>query len=828
MSRRPLFWSAAAFAAGASFPHDAQAGAWLQFAAASLCGALAMAAASSTSAGLRSGLALLLAGFFATGRVAVHAAGEDPPGSLGAWITRHPDRFHQGIDLSGRLARGSETSGKSLHLLIDVERVRLGARPVPATGRLLLRLPRDAAPSPDVQHARRGDAVEAFVRMGAPRRYANPGSFDYPLYLRARGVVALGSIKTLRLLRIEPLEGPPAGLSLLRGADALRSGLLSRIRHSFPETDSGRRAAAVSEALLLGRRDAMTSEDLLLLQVSGLSHLLAVSGFNEAVLAAMIFLTFRAAGVRPRGAALSVLPVLALYLLVNSEESSVARAVIMATVFLSGRLLWRRPDPLASLGASALVILWSSPLQIHDPGFQLTFAATLGLMVLARSGRSAGRRERKQRRLARGLWNAVIVTLAATVATTPLSAMRFDRVAPGALPANLLAGPLMAAAFVGVVSLEAIGTIWPEGARVVARGVTWLIDATFLVASLIAETPGMSYRRPPPDVWLVSIYYAALTATTALAGRSRRRGLACVCGAVWIVAACCVVRPVDSRGTARGLRLTAIDVGQGEALLLETPEGGRLLIDAGGSALGAFDVGDRVVGPALRRLGLNSLDAIALTHPDVDHAGGAASIVRDFDPEEIWLPRGAARWREREAVENLLRAARRSGARVRMLGKDDSIDWKGTRIRVLHPPGAGAPGPTGGNEDSLVLLVEGGGRSVLLAGDAGRATETSLGDAVPLVDLLKVGHHGSRSATSNSFLRRAGPKVAIISCGRENPFGHPHPDVLDRLAASGARVCRTDRHGAITIELDPEGTRLPESCALDRTSRAPGRGTGGG
>ena len=307
----------------------------------------------------------------------------------------------------------------------------------------------------------------------------------------------------------------------------------------------------------------------------------------------------------------------------------------------------------------------------------------------------------------------------------------------------------------------------------------------------------------------------------AAAGRLRGRagGLACLAS---IGSGILLAAPVDTRRAPEGLRITMLDVGQGDASLVETPMRRRILVDAGGSPRGTFDVGERVVSQALWAMGIQSLDVVAVTHDDADHLGGAASVVANFHPREVWLPEGAQHWPPGPGIERLRAAAIKAGASLRHLARGSNLLLPGAEVLVMNPPSrtpGGVQDTLPDNESSLVLLVRHAGRLALLTGDAGARTERLLMNLLPAIDVLKVGHHGSRTSTSAGFIAAARPKVALISCGRNNRFGHPSREVVERLAKAGARLCRTDLDGAVSVELlggAAHGTLLSPSCALSR------------
>jgi competence protein ComEC len=306
---------------------------------------------------------------------------------------------------------------------------------------------------------------------------------------------------------------------------------------------------------------------------------------------------------------------------------------------------------------------------------------------------------------------------------------------------------------------------------------------------------------PPPAPILLVAYYVALG--TALWLRRYRYSAAFVlacCGACILTG---ITTRVDGDRVPGRLRLTMFDVGQGDALLLQAPDGAARLIDAGGAGFDgtAFDIGGRVLAPALWARGVLQLDALAITHADPDHIGGAPAVIRDFKPRELWEGVAMPNHAPSQAVT---RAALASGAVIlrHQAGRVDRVD--GLEIRVLHPPVPDWDRPRVRNDDSIVLEVRYGDVAMLLTGDIGADVERSV---APLLSpspirILKVAHHGSRTSTSQALLDAWKPQIALISCGRGNRFGHPAPDVLRRLEAAGVRIYRTDRDGQITVDSD--------------------------
>jgi competence protein ComEC len=479
----------------------------------------------------------------------------------------------------------------------------------------------------------------------------------------------------------------------------------------------------------------------------------------------------------------------------------------MALVDLLARALDQHASPASSLAVAAALLLGAAPLSLIDPGLLLTFGATIAIIVVMPlvSRRSEG--WPAPARVALALLGA---SVAAELALLPVTAGFFHRVTLAGLLLNYAAVPLM-----GVVQIAGMAVVLVTGiAPDLGAAAGWVPHqaARMLVASaaLVHWMPWLTWRVPPPAPSLVVVYYAALIAAIThrvwvpwmrwrpTVARALAAGAACASGGSILIA------PDPGRVfSPRGqLQVVVLDVGQGDATLVRLPAGGALLVDAGGLAGPArFDIGERVVSPALWALGVRRLDLLLVTHGDPDHLSGAPSVVDIFRPREIWegipVPPHAplAALSETAKVRNIAWRTVQAG---------DVLQAGGAMLRVWHPGLPDWERQRVRNDDSVVLEVRFGDVSVLLPGDIGTEVEQELAAQLDLapVRVLKVPHHGSASSSSAGLLAAVRPQVAIVSCGRNNRFGHPAPAVLARYQQIGARIYRTDRHGAVILETD--------------------------
>jgi competence protein ComEC len=717
------------------------------------------------------------------------------PVAIEAWVAQPPDPRPPDT-------RDVAEPGR-VRLVAELLRVRLGERWVEASGRARLTLYQQ-----DVR-VEYGDEIRGTFRLRHPRRFGNPGSFDYPEHLATQGIFLEGWTR-------DEVEAVPArrGSRILAATFSLRSRLLQRLDAALP----GERGALL-KATVLGDRSGLTPEMTQAFLDSGTYHILAISGLNVSLLAGTLFGLFRLLRVSGRLAAVAAALLVTFYAALAGAGPSVVRAAVMADVYLLAVVLDRRGDLLNTLALAVLGLLWWNPRYLVDVGFQLTVLATLGIALLVPWCEA---RLAAWPRAARWVAESAGITLAATLMTLPILAGTFQRVSPVGVIANLPIVPLSGA-------ITALGTATCALLLAVPAGIPWLLEANgrlvellVSVAAWFAAWPGSTVSVYAPTPAMQGLYYLGLAGAVAAAvahPRGWRRAGAWLAGVCVVTLVVLVGIRLHAGDDTDRVRLTMLDVGQGEAILVELPGRRRMLTDVGSLGGDGFDIGAQVVAPYLRHAWVGRLDILVLTHAQVDHMSGAPAILRGFAVGEVWSPAplgpsAAGLW-----IEEYLRA-RRIPHRI-VSSATPPVAWGDARVAVLYPPPASEPSTTPREPASLVLAVGMGGQVALLTADiTTREGEAELARRSVRAAVLKVPHHGSRTSSSPAFLDTVRPEVALISAGYRNRFGHPHPEVLQRYQARGVRVLRTDLHGAITVELTPQGVQA-------RGYSEHGPGTGG-
>jgi len=712
-------------------------------------------------------------------------------------------------DVLGSVMDDPRPRADRLQLVLGDLLVARGGRAVALADRLLVRLPR-------------GIAVESGDRLRLTTRVELPEDFDgfaYREYLARQGIGGIGEAQSAE--RVARPNGPGAWLPSIRNA------LLDGLNRVVPEPE-----AALGAGILLGVRSAIAPDINEAFARAGLTHVVAISGWNIAIVAALVAAVARPVerrGGRWSGAVL-VTATVAGYVVLTGATPSVMRAALMAGALLVARLGGSRAHAGSALGLAALVMLIAAPSLLWDVGFQLSLLATGGLIWFG------GPIERRLAGWPGLIREPVALTLAAQVTTLPVILVNFERLSLVAPVANVLVVPFVplamlfsaAAAVVGVLTMPLPVPLVSDAAAWLAGGAAWLVLRTMVaLGTAIASVPHASVDvivpAPLAAAWLPIVALASWAlgpgqgrtgeprAEARPAGQRRLmrlarrilRPLPLAAGLILVLGAISLGSLPDGR-----LHLTVLDVGQGDALLVETPSGATILIDGGPDPE-----------LTLRRVGANlaffdrRIDLMVLSHPHQDHVAGLVDVLDRFSVGALLH---AGIHFDNQAYDQLLADAageRTLAVGLARAGQVVRLD-EGTTIEVLYPgeADAAAPLPHGDiNNGSIVLLLRHGEFEALLTGDAEAPIEDILlrRGLVPRVEVLKVGHHGSASSTTVPFLEAARPGVAVISAGVDNEYGHPAFETLQALeAVAGLTVYRTDRDGDVEIVSDGRSYRV--------------------
>lgn len=722
------------------------------------------------------------------------------------------DRAAPPVWLNGELLEDATIDGDGVRLAIAVTAARFdGQAPWRrVAGRAQVGVG-GAAAIASAGEWRRGRAVRAPVLVRRPQIWRNPGSASERWQRLKRGVDLSGSVKSAALVEVD------VGPRLEEWGGVVRAVVRRRVAAAIgaysPET------AAVVTAILIGDRSGLDDTTVRRLQMAGTYHVIAISGGNIAIVVIACAACCRSVLRSRRATALITLVVVLLYGHLVGDQVSVSRAVTAAAVVLLLQIVgWCAPTLRVFLLA-ALVVALVDPLAVIDVSAWLSFGATLGILLFA--GPLAARLAPRRGRVVSAAAMMLAATVAAELMLAPISAAVFARLSVAGLLLNFVAIPAMTVAQLAGTAVVIIGSAMPAATTVFAGAAHAGAWALIRSAALMEIAPWLSWQTPPVHWGWTVAYYGGLLAGVALAARAwRRAGRAVAAGALLVIATGPMIGRTPSEGR---LRIAMLDVGQGQAMAIQFPGGRSLLLDAGGSGT-TFDIGARVVEPALWALGIRRLDWLAVTHGDVDHAGGAASVLRDLRPHEVWegipVPRDMR-------MQSLRAAAHEAGAVWRRLQSGHTFEVGSAEVEILNPPVPDWERRDNRNDDSLVVRVRFGDVAFLLTGDIERAAEASLAlDRSARLRLLSAPHHGSRTSSTPPLVRGWLPHLVMVSAGRGNSFGHPAPEVVARYERLGVDVVRTDLEGAVIVETDGRGVdvRTVSGRRLRLSSAEIGRG----
>lgn len=661
-----------------------------------------------------------------------------------------------------------------------------------------------------------GDRVVARGYLSMPDEPGNPGQFDYRMYLLRKGIGAVLSVKDEGDI---VTTGTGTGNPLVKLALGIKQRLVRVGENTLPPDQ-----ATLLNGIVFGVRGEIDAREKEIFNETGVNHILSVSGLHVGLVLAAVAGLLKLARMPRRCQLPLILTVLVIYAVMTGLSPPVVRSTVMAVVLLLGHYLGREAHWPTGMALAALLVLLFTPAALFDPGFQLSFTATWGILYLSPV---LGGLLKKQLPLPPGAALFFAVPLAAQLGTLPLTALHFNLVTAAALPANLLAVPLVgiilplgaAAALVGQFSMPLAGVL-NAATGALLELFRWLV-------SHIRELPGGYYYITSPAWLLVLAWYPLLW----LLGKKVETsgGKSHASPARWAaMVSLSLVLLVSGwwswRSGENRLKAHFIDVGQGDSIYVQFPNGKGMLVDTGGkkgefiSGKGAGDV----VTAYLRRMGINSIDVLVLTHPHEDHAGGARSIVERFPvgtvlvspsgfPLDGWGGISGDGNNEPGDVPDpsyidLLSGMIKNGVPVRFPRAGDKLMLdSGVDITFLSPGEPMNDTRSDLNNNSLVIMLNYGRQDILLTGDIEEEAQQWLLDSGNRLacTVLKVPHHGSRYILPE-FLEACSPQVTVISVGKYNSFGHPDPETLARLEESPAGIYRTDRDGAVVLSTDGE------------------------
>ncbi len=710
----------------------------------------------------------------------------------GFFSTHHITNFtdqKEAVTLVGTVTAYPEVRSRKTHLLVEMDSLLISERALHVEGKVLLIIPKGP---PFFNY---GDRLRFAGRLKKPARSRNPGEFDYREYLAAQDIFATMSVtKFQQIVKISTGNGN----WFFRSAVVPTKVYLDEfITNNLPQDE-----AALLRGLLIGERGEISKEIRDNFSKLGVIHILAVSGLHVGFIV-VAFMTLAGVLRCPyRTRVVLTILLLIFYAYLTNLKPSVLRAATMVSFLLLGTVVERKTVFYNSVTLAAFLILLFRPLDLFQAGFQLSFAAVLAIVYLYPRLRLLF--PIKNIYAAMPAWpllqyplDLFVVSLAAFIGTLPLTALYFYRLPNLSLLANIFVVPLsfvglgcsMAGAFVNLVS---------SGLAEIYMATSWLtLHAIIKLVEFGSSIPYAYFAVYWFDPIVSCLYCALLLLLFEWRNIGVRRG--CIfsillLGNVWLW-----------RGNLnyhQKMQVTFVDIGQGDSVLLHFPDGRKALIDGGKRSL-YFDAGSSIVAPYLRRHGVQKIDVLILSHADSDHLGGFPYLLRHFEIGEVW---DNGQKKETKLFKEYHHLIDSLNIRHRFLKTGDVIrDFEPAVLYILHPTDNFiADAGHSANDASLSLKLSYGQTDFLFLGDIEKNGEALVSRFGPLLksEVLKVSHHGSRTSSTSRFLKYASPELAVISVGERNNFGHPTPEVLQRLSGMGTNIIRTDQEGAIILRTD--------------------------
>lgn len=730
----------------------------------------------------------------------------------------HITRYLTGkkVVVEGVLCKAPELFPDKTVLCLQAEKIIEQKKTIIIEGRLLLTI------KETIDGFSYGDRVRFSARLRFPRNFNNPGRFDYQRYLALKGILVIASLYDGRTI-VKTGTTVPNPL-LLRG-ERLRTKIRNFLRAhlSAPEVE-------IACALILGEKSGIAKELREQFSATGVAHILAISGLHIGIIALACLCLVKsvlkcstwlilATDISKIAALLTLVPVIC-YWFIAGYGPGTTRATIMVITYLLAIIIGKEGDIWNTLALAAFVILIISPAALFDISFQLSFVSVMAILYLTPHLSGYFFKDRDDplevtpswwQKTVRSIILFFLVTISALVGTAPVVSLYFHRLPPWGWLTNAIIIPLIGFLVVPLGLLTSLLAFLVQPLAVfTAQMMGLLIKTALFFINCLSTLPGTDCHMTTPTLIEMGLFYLGIFFLARLRQSSRDRyGLA-------VVTLACMLNQglwyYENRGNPL-LRIASLDVGQGEATLVQFPHGKTMLIDGGGFHNNSFDLGENVIAPALWKKKIKRIDVVVLSHPHPDHLNGLVYIVKNFTIGEVWTNGESVPGEPFEAFE---RAIADRGIKKLVLSRESARRTiNGVDVEVLHPPAASRQTPAKSypqdiNNHSLVLRLTHRDVTVLLTGDISREVERDLIGTVPSLKstILKVPHHGSATSSSPAFLKEVQPEIALLSVGFENSFRLPNTAVLERYRDQGCNLLRTDLDGAIILETDGSSISL--------------------
>ncbi len=647
-----------------------------------------------------------------------------------------------------------------------------------------------------------GTVLTLKAEINRPKPATNPGGFNYQRYLASIGIS--GTVNVMNISEIK-ISGKGSGWIIKKMGYKIKNTVLGIVRECLPKNQAG-----LIAGMIIGYKDGLDENAYEAFRKAGLTHIMVASGMNIAFIILPLTFLFRKLRLTRKVANIIIMCVLVLFIFVTGFSASVVRAVIMGIMILTGQIIMRETDIYTSISAAVLLLLLYNPFMIFDIGFQLSFAATISLVMFYPSIKAAV----SFKYVPEIVSDTLAATLAAQIGVVPISIYYFNSLSLVSVISNLLVVPTVQVITIIGFIMVFTGLININLAVLIGYINNSVLSFVLFVTEISSKFPYATIKIPTPSILLISIYYATLIYL--FKGRKvwgnliNQKKLALTVIIILLINLSC------SRLLPKPIEITFLDVGQGDGAFIKTAHGTKVLIDGGGKesdSKSSFDVGKSVMVPYILDQGTKSIDIVIASHGHADHTEGLEAVLKEFRIGLLILPDTNG-----NGFDRISRLCWEKGIKIIKCSRGNIIKLDNdTKIEVLSPLefSKDSLSQQSLNNSSLVLKLIYKNIKVLFTGDSEIPVEERLlasGTDIS-ADLVKIAHHGSNTSSGDAFVNKVRPKYAVISVGEHNRFGHPSQFIVDRMAERNIELFRTDLCGAVIAK--SYGTGIEVSTMLD-------------
>ncbi len=713
------------------------------------------------------------------------------------WEEKKNTEFNQPLEISGIIIRQPEIKYEYMYITLNIDKIISQQRQYKINSLISLRVGLQSTHLTKLQKFEYGDYISTIARLKEPHFYKNTGCFNYKIFLKYQGIYLIGSLESPLLIEV---IRKGEGNTLFYYFYKLRSSLSNKINQYFLNWNGHpSQEGALLQSITLGDRSNLTYNFKETLQKAGIFHILAISGLHIVIISYILFHFLTFLHLSERIKCLTIIMMLIFYALLTGCSISVLRATIMSSVYLIGRALHQESSILNSLSLAGLIILLYRPEQLFDTGFQLSFTATLFIILLTPKIIHYF----KHWPLKSG--EIFSITLAAQLGLIPILILNFNQLSITSPISNLIAFPFIGLTIILGILFFLFSFFSSACAEIIMIFAQYIIKLFFFLITNFNKIPTIHIRIPEPYTCLIILYYLLLLLLI-ICGLKRKIGKALLIS--WFIIFLLLISSPFPIHSSPYLKVSFLDVGHGDSIFIEFPGYEKMLLDGGGFYNNISYIGENVVSPHLWHKKIKKIDLIALSHAHIDHIGGLFSIIDNFKVKQIWHGNVA---KNSQLFSRFIEKCKIHNIQITKIHQGFRKNINGVEIRVLNPPRKTTIDYKELNNDSLVIMLTYRENKILLTGDIGAEVEKKLvnkyGDQL-CCQVLKASHHGSKSSNTEEFMKAVQPKIIVIS-GRlpYNSIFQEHNININHTSRKFLTY-RTIEHGQITIISDGKSLEI--------------------